>query len=787
MKATPAKFPLRPRKAAELLLRKRLRDVGLSTYFRALRWVYRVACFDDDEYGPLIPDLRVRYPVTSRRAKSPRIDVALIEAVIALELGLAAHVGVNPSHVDRWLKLRARRVREGHLQEPLSAREREILFPEWALEAVGVFLEIGPSASRARVENFGSYYAGGEDDFTSTKSSAEQSRDVPAPSSTRSIRENIVGLFDVGTTLLKKDFEAEIPAILAPWPGDWRHLAIHPNRRSRPRRRARVRAEVVRPAFQAVDQTCAAPFVARFGLTDLDVAANEAVFWDSFESPDHARRWLTNANIALLVRNRALTLATLIVGERTPQIAEAVIGDITWAPYDHPGVEERWGVLRPVGALLVTRSEKSDSDRGAHEQPLPIEVCDRLRVLLFIYKVLRGSALPGHAPLFLKDLYSEGPPAGLGRRAIATAAASILSRGGAYPEWADPRSYNPLRRYTDTVIGDLFEEFRSEHEGIPGRVDAATVKEITIGHENVRLDPHTYSGLTDDEGRFVVASYGAEIVVQTIYGELGVRLGPDVGRIRSELTIQRGIEQTLARVEDDYASAKARLSEFRRSAAVADAWAGVGLLEFTVQRDMLADERDDLKDQADVLDKAARARRDFVADLFNEQDLWVPLAEDARRLSRRDLRRLRDETLQAGTDAYPPMRDFYTLLELARCLRVDPTTIADWLRHARPETVSRLCPWIGQAPATKPNQRTVLIAASAIDFDRIRDGDTKVALRECLARWPAERGWEPDRGKKTHTVRALAGSPICLQRAPSNDLLAEAPETCIRVFVFEGT
>src|SRR6185437_17132667 len=82
----PASFPLRSRKAAGLLLRKRLRDVGLTTYFRALRWAYRIASFDDDELGPLIDDLAVRYPATSPRAKSPAIDITFIEAIIRVEV-----------------------------------------------------------------------------------------------------------------------------------------------------------------------------------------------------------------------------------------------------------------------------------------------------------------------------------------------------------------------------------------------------------------------------------------------------------------------------------------------------------------------------------------------------------------------------------------------------------------------------------------------------------------------------------------------------------------------------
>jgi len=132
----------------------------------------------------------------------------------------------------------------------------------------------------------------------------------------------------------------------------------------------------------------------------------------------------------------------------------------------------------------------------------------------------------------------------------------------------------------------------------------------------------------------------------------------------------------------------------------------------------------------------------------------------------------------------PPLRDFLTMSELARLLGVDIGSVRLWIRLQKPEQSSRKCPWMGQAPIHRPNERTVLIAAAALDPRRI-EPDRWTAIRRTLSVWPYGRGWDRPRGAKTKAVEALATQPVELGRSAANKLFSERRDGCMTIFRFD--
>jgi hypothetical protein len=780
--STIATLPLSPRKAAEELLMLRLERVGLDTHVASMRMAYRLAVNNAYGKSPLIADLARRHPCAGR-GKSPAIDQALVERVIRAELHLASNAPLNKAHTVLWLADRQHAVTEGRRPSLLSVDERAALTPTWGIDVIAELLLLGPRAARERVEAFGTAYAKGHDGaYVPLEDLMAEGREPRAPASVTGVRDSFVGLLYDGTRILKARLEDATPEYLLRWPGDWEKLAISPEPKSLGRPRRHADGKAVKQAFLVADEDCAAPFLARFNRTDIEMARDPEAFFGSFESNTEARAWLENSGVALLIRNRTIGLDGLVLGERIPELTASVHGDLHLDPFDHEAVQARFGIPRAVGALLVQRSAKAAATTGGHFQPLPVEVCHRHRVWLLACEILLGRPPAPTESRYLKDLFSAGGPAGLGKRAVGTAAGAVLARVGMHPG-DDRRAYNAMRRYTDNVILDFFEEYAEIIDGIPPAITRKTVKEAMLGHP-ITLDPETYSGLGTQEGIFAVCCYGAEIVIQTIYGTLGTNRGPDRERVASEIAIRRALNDTRAQIESGLAGVREQLVVMRASAAVTDADAGAALVRLD-ERGRLRDKREALNAQLDAVKGEIEAQTKSIEALMDREQ-WVALADDEAPLTPKALREMLADRSVPDDGPPAPIRDFWTLREVASLLGVDLDTLRGWLNLAHPERVSRRCPWVGEAPVLRPDQRSGLLAASAFEPIRIGNSATCDALRKLLSTWPAERGWDWAKGAKSVKVRSAAKTPVKLGRRPANDWLAYAGPECVRLFHFDA-
>jgi hypothetical protein len=115
----------------------------------------------------------------------------------------------------------------------------------------------------------------------------------------------------------------------------------------------------------------------------------------------------------------------------------------------------------------------------------------------------------------------------------------------------------------------------------------------------------------------------------------------------------------------------------------------------------------------------------------------------------------------------------FTLKELTEITGRDPKTIRALTGNP-----------VGGIVSVQPNQRTLLLAAESISPVHLSPLQID-ALRRRLAVWPSERGWDPIGGAKTLAVRTLAQHRQSVARVPANDLLADAPDGCHRIFRFE--
>jgi hypothetical protein len=764
----PSNPPLEPTAAAVELLLTRAESLSLDAHVKPLRYLYQLAVYDDDDDGPLVDDLSSRYPCG--RAKSPTIEVGWLKSAIRAELGLRVNQHITASTVQEWVRERNRAVRRGARPATFSDAELTVLAPSWAVEVLAACLPVGPTKIRARVEAWGTDYANGKLGVRSTKSGVEHSRTVPAPRTVDGVRESLGALFKLGMKALREKHSANPPDWLLPWPGYWSNLAISANEWATGRRRARVTESVMRDAFLWADEVCAAPFIARFGMTDIELVRDHPeIFLPSF--PDHgsARAWLYNKNIEGIVRGRGLGLTTLVAGERAPQLTNALREHLVMPPFEHSGLTPEYGVHRTYGAILFGRSAKTQGSGGAHFQPLPLEVWDRLRVLMFFDDVLAGGTLSRSTPLFLSTVKRNGELVGLSQRALGAAAVAVLAHRGALPKHVDRRTFNILRRYTARSAMMHFKEYRDRTDGVLPGITSGTVKEIILGHARIAADEHTYAGLSDDDGRVVVSSYGAEIVIGTIFGTLGRRRGPDRGRVEDALARQRAVEQRIGILEAELDRLGGRLLDSR--ARRANGFLDEDIVRFVV-----------LSNEQRKLAGHGVEQKQRVTDLLTDEEHWVDLPDGVRRLTKRDLPELGASLLSVGDGIAPPVRDFLTIAELARLLGVDIGSLRLWIQN--PERRSRKCPWVGPAPFHRPNERTVLIAAAALDPRRV-EPDRWTAIRRTLSVWPYGQGWDRPRGAKTKTVEALSTRPVELGRSAANELLSEPVDSCVAIFRFD--
>lgn len=760
--------PLTPLAGGREVLLARFETVSLRRYFEGLRFLYRLATCPDSSLGVLVPDLAQRYPPQRPPAKAPPLNIAKIEHSIRSELGLPAHHPLTKDHTLRWLARRDEAVASGLRDTRLDPDEEEVIVPRWACEAMAVCLDHGPALTRDRVERWGVRFANGLDDFVSKKGSDEESREYPTPATVDRAKDVYISLFSNGVKRIRNRYGDQAPPWLRPWPGDWDDLKFGPHERAIAKRRRRTTDAKVRDAFAISDQICAAPFYARFGASDIEIAADPERFWSSFESRLEAGRWLFNKNVAIEIRDRGMASLGIVLGERCPELAASMRADLHLKGFSHPALSESFGITDIVGALFVRASAKTREQIGAHYCPIPSQSAARVRPWLLASEVLRGAPLADTDPLFLNSITATTPK-GLHQESIGAAVGRFLARHGAIPAvYRGSAGYNAIRRLTDQIILDYFDEWSRGREDVRRGITAVAVKEATLGHARIGIDPHTYSGLSDDEGRFLLSAYGAEVVADVIWGKLGRRRGPDEIRIRDGLATQRALEQTRGRLRRESA-------DIKQAALGEDPSQGAADLTTIVKIIDLADLREELTERI-------AAQQAAVKELFEDRDLWVDLKEGEKALTKAGLRALSDDLLGNRRSSFPPVRDFCYLKELAQLLGVDPGTVREWLNSEAPEGFSRLCPWVGPAPIYRPDERTVLFAVATFEEARVASVDRWAALRRLLSTWPQGRGWDPRNGAKTNMVRKLNQSPIVLPQLPANNLLAGAAEHCVRVF-----
>lgn len=195
--------------ALELLL-TRAAGLSLESHVEAMRLLYRLAVYDEDEQGILVENLATAYPCRAR-AYSPMIATGWLKTVIRTELGLRTNKHVTKETVQEWVRRRNRAVTRGERSAPFSEAELAVLAPRWAVEVLVACLAAGPSRIRTRVESWGTDYANGKLGVRSTKTAAEHSRTVPAPKTVDGVRETLGGFFKLGTTALREKYIANLP------------------------------------------------------------------------------------------------------------------------------------------------------------------------------------------------------------------------------------------------------------------------------------------------------------------------------------------------------------------------------------------------------------------------------------------------------------------------------------------------------------------------------------------------------------------------------------------------